>query len=89
MSVGVPVLRTRTSGVAETVVENVTGRSVEIDHDKFLDAAVLMLRDRALLERMGEAAARHVRERLTFDRQLRQTIELYERLAKLDGPRGR
>jgi glycosyltransferase involved in cell wall biosynthesis len=89
MSVGVPVLRTRTSGVAETVVENVTGRSVPIDRDAFLNTAVEMLRDRAALGRLGAAAAGHVRKRLTFDRQLAQTVELYERLAKLDNPRGR
>lgn len=81
MSAGVPVLRTRTSGVTETVVENVTGRSVPIDHDAFLDAAVVMLSDRDALARMGAAAARHVREHLTFDRQLAQTVELYRRLA--------
>ena len=89
MSVGVPVLRTRTSGVAETVVEGVTGRSVPIDHDAFVDAAVTMLRDRELLAHMGTAAARHVREHLTFERQLAQTVELYQRLAKLDAARGR
>jgi glycosyltransferase involved in cell wall biosynthesis len=81
MSAGVPVLRTRTSGVAETVVENVTGRSVPIDHDAFLNAAVLMLSDRDGLARMGAAAARHVRAHLTFDRQLAQTMELYRRLS--------
>ena len=81
MSVGVPVLRTRTSGVAETVVENVTGRSVPIDHDAFLSAAVVMLSERDALARMGAAAARHVREHLTFDRQLAQTVELYRRLS--------
>ena len=81
MSVGVPVLRTRTSGVAETVVEGVTGRSVPIDRGAFLDAAVVMLGDRDALARMGAAAARHVRETLTFERQLEQTIELYRRLA--------
>jgi glycosyltransferase involved in cell wall biosynthesis len=89
MSMGVPVLRTRTSGVAETVVENVTGRSVPIDRDAFLDAAVEMLRDREALGRMGAAAARHVREHLTFERQLAHTVELYRRLAKLCRTEGR
>jgi len=89
MSVGVPVLRTRTSGVAETVVENVTGRSVPIDHDAFLNAAVVMLSDREALARMGAAAARHVREHLTFDRQLAETVALYNRLANPDPSQGR
>ena len=89
MSVGVPVLRTRTSGMAETVVENVTGRSVPIDHDAFLNAAVVMLSDREALARMGAAAARHVREHLTFDRQLAETVALYNRLANPDPSQGR
>ena len=89
MSVGVPVLRTRTSGVAETVVENVTGRSVPIDHDAFLNAAVVMLSDPDALARMGTAAARHVREHLTFDRQLAETVALYNRLANPDSSQGR
>ena len=89
MCAGVPVLRTRTSGVTETVVEDVTGRSVPIDHDAFIDASVRMLSDPGALKRMGQAAARHVREKLTFDRQLAQTVELYRRLAKLDRPRDR
>ena len=89
MCVGVPVLRTRTSGVAETVVEHVTGRSVPIDHDAFLNAAVVLLNDRDALARMGAAAARHVREHLTFDRQLSETVALYNRLANPDPSQGR
>jgi glycosyltransferase involved in cell wall biosynthesis len=89
MSAGVPVLRTRTSGTAELIIENVTGRSVEIDHDKFIDAAITMLRDPAALARMGTAAARHVRDNFTFDRQVERTIELYRRLSKPEVHRGR
>lgn len=89
MSVGAPVLRTRTSGTTETIIEDVTGRSVPIDHDAFIDAAILMLRDPATLRRMGAAAAEHVRNNLTFERQLSQTIVLYRRLSQPQPPRGR
>ena len=89
MSVGVPVLRTRTSGTRELIVEDVTGRSVPIAHDALIEAAVEMLADRAALLRMGEAASAHVREHFTFERQLEQTLALYRHLAKLDAPRGR
>jgi glycosyltransferase involved in cell wall biosynthesis len=89
MSVGVPVLRTRTSGTSETIVENVTGCSVPIDHDTFIDAAIRMLHDPAGLRRMGHAGAQHVREKLTFQRQVDHTIELYQRLSKHTGARGR
>ena len=89
MSVGVPVLRTRTTGTSELIVEGITGRSVAIDHDAFLDAAVKMLADRASLPRMGAAAAARVRERFTFEKQLAATLDLYRRLARLDAPQGR
>lgn len=81
MCSGVPVLRTRTSGTAELIIEGVTGRSVPIDHDAFLDAAVVMLRDRDALSCMGLAAAKHLRDNFTFEKQVEQTIELYRRLS--------
>jgi glycosyltransferase involved in cell wall biosynthesis len=80
MSCGVAVLRTRTAGSTETIVEGVTGRSTPIDHDAFVSAAVAFLADRDALHRMGRAAASHVRERLMFDRQVGQTLELYREL---------
>jgi glycosyltransferase involved in cell wall biosynthesis len=83
MSVGVPVLRTRTSGSALQVVENVTGRSTPIDHAAFITAAKEFLSDPAGLARMGDAAAKHVREHFPFERQLAQTLDLYRRLITL------
>jgi glycosyltransferase involved in cell wall biosynthesis len=81
MSVGVPIVRTRTSGTAETVVEHVTGISTPIDREAFIAAAEAFLRqpDERLTE-MGQAAAAHVRKHLTFERQTGRTIELYRRL---------
>ena len=80
MSCGVPVLRTRTAGTAETLLEGVTGQSTPIDHDAFVNAALPFLSDRAALRQMGTAAADHVRRQLPFDRQLRDTLALYRRL---------
>ncbi|MEA2735668.1 MAG: hypothetical protein QOE14_2119, partial [Humisphaera sp.] len=40
MSVGVPVLRTRTSGTRELIIEDVTGRSVPINRDQFIGEAI-------------------------------------------------
>jgi len=80
MSCGVPCLRTRTSGTHELIVENVTGRSVSIDHDAFVSSAIEFLSDPARLRDMGLAASRHIREHFTFDRQVDRTIELYRRL---------
>jgi glycosyltransferase involved in cell wall biosynthesis len=80
MSVGTPVLRTNTSGAEELIIDGVTGRCVPIDHDAFINAAIDFLSDRAKLAAMGRAAAQHVRENYTFERQMAQTLELYRRL---------
>lgn len=78
MSTGRPILRTRTAGTAEQIVEGVTGRSVEIDRDAFVRAGLEFLgQGREKLRRMGLAGAELVRQRFTFDRQLAQTLDLY------------
>jgi len=80
MSVGVPILRTRTAGTMQLVHENETGRSVEIERDAFIGTAIEMLSDRANLRRMGRNASQLVRTAFTFDRQVEETIDLYRRL---------
>jgi glycosyltransferase involved in cell wall biosynthesis len=81
MSVGVPVLRTRTSGTRELIIEDVTGRSVPINRDQFIAEAVDFLSDLPALRKMGAAASEHVRTNFTFDLQLARTIDLYRSLA--------
>jgi glycosyltransferase involved in cell wall biosynthesis len=88
MSVGVPVCRTRTAGAAELIVEGVTGRSAPIDREAYVRAAVDFLRDGDALARMSRRAPEHVRQHFTFDRQLRDTLALYRRLAGLEQPAG-
>jgi glycosyltransferase involved in cell wall biosynthesis len=83
MSVGVPVLRTRTSGTALQIVENVTGRSTPINHAAFVEIAKEFLGNPTALARMGEAAAYHVREKFPFELQLAGTLDLYRRLITL------
>jgi glycosyltransferase involved in cell wall biosynthesis len=80
MSVGIPVLRTRTSGTTETIVEGVTGVSTEIAHRAFVTGAVEFLGNAEKLQQMGAAAAGHVRRLLDFGRQLDETLLLYRKL---------
>jgi glycosyltransferase involved in cell wall biosynthesis len=78
MSTGRPVLRTRTAGTAEQIIEGVTGRSVAIDRDAFVRGALEFLgQGRERLRAMGLAGAEHARQHLTFDRQLAETLSLY------------
>ena len=81
MSCGIPVLRTKTAGYQEQIIENITGRSVPVDHNIFISQAMSFLSDRFQLTQMGANAAAHVREHLRFDQQVTRTIELYRRLA--------
>ena len=83
MSTGIPVLRTRTSGANELIVENATGKCVPIDHDAFITGAIEFLSDPAALKRMGRLAAVHIKEHFTFERQLNDTIDMYRSLIKL------
>jgi glycosyltransferase involved in cell wall biosynthesis len=84
MSVGVPVLRTRTAGTQELIIEDVTGRSTPIEHDAFVSAAAEFLSlPTETLRRMGAAGSERVRNHFTFDRQLEQTLALYRRIATL------
>ena len=80
MCTGVPVLRTRTSGTTETIIENITGQSCDIDQKAFVAAAINFLKDPAALRKMGESAAGHVRQNLTFEKQFLRTVELYQSL---------
>jgi glycosyltransferase involved in cell wall biosynthesis len=81
MCAGIPVLRTRTSGTRELIVEGVTGRSVEIQRERFLSAAVDFLADDASLSEMGTGAALHVRQNFTLQKQIENTLALYRTLA--------
>ncbi len=81
MSVGVPHVRTRTSGATELTIDNVTGQGVPIDRRAFAGAAARLLAQPQLLAEMGENGARLIRDRFTFDRQVEDTIGLYRRLA--------
>jgi glycosyltransferase involved in cell wall biosynthesis len=81
LATGLPVLRTRTTGTSETVIENLTGRSVPIDESAFVAGVIEMLTNAEGLIKMRPACVEHART-LTFDRQLRDTIALYGRLCR-------
>lgn len=82
---GLPVLRTRTSGTHETIIENVTGRSVPIEKAAFTRALDEMLQNREALRAMSSACAAHAREHLRFDGQIHRTLALYRSIATLNG----
>ncbi len=80
MCCGIPVLRTRTAGWHEQIIEDVTGCSTEVDHEAFIQKAISLLKDPSQLAPMGQAAATHVRTHLAFEQQVAQTLHLYQRM---------
>jgi len=80
MSVGVPVLRTRTSGTSELIIQGETGRSVPIDRDTFVAAAGDFLSNQQVLIEMGQRASSLIHEQFRYERQVEETLSLYARL---------
>lgn len=80
MSVGVPHVRTRTSGTSELTIENQTGISVAIDRTAFIGATMRLLNQPRDMRRMGQNGASLTREKFTFVRQVVETASLYRRL---------
>jgi len=62
MACEVPVVATRVGGLPEVIEDGVTGYLCELDDvDGMVDRAVALVREPALRERIGRAAAAHVR----------------------------
>ncbi|MEL7239249.1 MAG: glycosyltransferase, partial [Planctomycetota bacterium] len=88
MSVGVPHVRTRTSGFSETLglstqspaSPGLAGWCSTIDNADFVATAKQVLNDPGGLRFRGERAAQLVREHFTYEQQLAGTIALYRQL---------
>lgn len=74
---GVAVLRTRTAGWQETVLDNITGRVVAIDREQFITEGLRLIRETSLLRKMGDAGADFARAHLSLDLQVQKTAFLY------------
>jgi L-malate glycosyltransferase len=82
MAAGKAAVGTRAGGIPEVLVDGGTGILVEPrDHQALADAIVRLLNDEALRTRMGAAAAARALEFFTVARMVRETADLYEKLA--------
>jgi len=78
MAMGVPVVATRTGGIAETVVEGKTGMLVEPDDaDSLAEAILCLIDDDELRESMGEAGRKRAQELFTFERVMEELLIHY------------
>lgn len=79
MAAGLPVVAAEVGGVAELVVDGVTGLLVRPGDEQGLAAAVSRMLDDQLLRRSaGEAGRRRVMERFTMDRMVSDYERLYD-----------
>ena len=79
MASGTPVVASRIGGVSEIVTDGETGFLVEPgDIDALRERISLVLGDRRLARRMGEAARASVLERFTWERCAQRCLSAYE-----------
>jgi len=81
MGLGVPVVVTDVGGIAEAVVDGVSGRLVPSRRPEALGAAILeLVRDSALRASMGAAGRERFERAFTLDTMLDQHAALYAEL---------
>ena len=82
MACGVPVAAGRVGGIVDAVADGETGLLVARDDPSGLaDALARLAGDRELRKRLGQAAARRIRDAFPLERMVQQIEALYEELA--------
>jgi len=83
MACGVPVVASDVGGIPEIVTDGETGLLVPVDDARTLAAAaVALLADDELRERMAEAGALRIARRLSFERQIKNYLDWYAQIAQ-------
>jgi glycosyltransferase involved in cell wall biosynthesis len=83
---GVPVVATDVGGVREAVIDGETGFVVPENDDVLLaDRLKSLIEDADLRVRMGKVARDHYETHFTFDRLIRESLQLYESVLR-EGP---
>jgi N-acetyl-alpha-D-glucosaminyl L-malate synthase BshA len=79
MACEVPVVASRIGGLPEVIEDGVTGFLCELDDIQGMaDRSIAVLQDRTLRDRVGAAAAEHVRTRFCEDRIVPEYESFYE-----------
>jgi len=78
---GIPVVGTKVGGIPEAVADGVNGLLVEPgDPDALARAAVRILTDRNMAEKMGVEGRRVVAERFSLDAMVKGNLEVYKKM---------
>lgn len=76
-----PVVSARTGGLAQQVLDGESGFFAD-DTDEFVERVTLLLRDRQLARRLGQAGREHVREHFLLPRFLLDELRLFTDLVQ-------
>jgi glycosyltransferase involved in cell wall biosynthesis len=79
MAAGVPVLASAVGGLPEIVRDGVTGSLVENCPQQIADNMLKLVRDRALLERLGKNGRMMAEQEFTTARMAAETMRVYEK----------
>ena len=83
MCMGKAVIASRVGGLPEIIEDEVTGLLVPPgDIDALAGAIVRLVRDAALRQRLGRNAIEKMRDTLSLDTKMAQTLEVYERVLR-------
>lgn len=83
MSVGLPIIATRTGGIPEVVTEEKSGILVEPANPKQLREAIIkVLRDKTLAKRIGEMARKEAMVRFNLKDMIQELENTYEEVVK-------
>ncbi len=76
-----PVVSTRVGGITDIVVEGGTALLAAVQEtDKYCDHLLQLVQDDALRKRLGENSSRHVMERFSYQRLVKDMSQLYYQL---------
>jgi glycosyltransferase involved in cell wall biosynthesis len=81
MACGVPVVGSRSGAIPELIAEGETGLlATPRDEMSFADALETLARDEPLRKKMGRNSLARVHEKFTVDRDVAETMRIYESL---------
>jgi glycosyltransferase involved in cell wall biosynthesis len=87
MAAGVPIIVSRTGGLAEIVSNNKVGRAVEPDNVEALAQAMRELAaDAGIRKRLGAAGEKHVRRNFSWSQIAKKAVTCYQSARLLDQP---
>ena len=83
MRAGLPVIASEVGGVAEAVVDGVTGFLVPSgDAEAFRNGLAVLLRNPEIRRRMGDAGRRKYESEFTLDAMMRGTLAVYGKVLR-------